>query len=132
MILFDSRIPADMLALSALRKEIGARLSAFALGENVRNAILLTVAEMGANAIRHSDPAPLEIGVRLRLAGPVLELEIEDDGGAFDCLAWTTGIRLSAKPTCMPKAGAACRCCAGRWTTCAICPARPTSSAGGR
>ncbi len=49
----------------------------------MRDAILLTIAEMGANAIRHGDPEPTEVGVRLLLEGASIVIEITDDGGPF-------------------------------------------------
>ncbi len=83
MILFDARIPPDLQALSLLRKDVAARLQALCPNEAVRDAILLTIAEMGANAIRHGDPEPTEVGVRLLLEGASIVIEITDDGGPF-------------------------------------------------
>lgn len=83
MILFEARIPADLQALSLLRKDVAARLLALCPDEPVRNSILLTIAEIGANAIAHGDPEPSEIGVRLLLEGASIVIEIADDGGSF-------------------------------------------------
>lgn len=83
MILFDASIPPDLQALSLLRKDVSARLQALSPNEAVRDAILLTIAEMGANAIRHGDPEPSAIGLRLRLEGASIVIEITDDGGPF-------------------------------------------------
>ena len=83
MLLFDARIPADLLALSSLRRDVSARLASLAPTDQVKNAILLTISEMGANAINHGDPEPSYVDVRLRLDGASIVIEIEDDGGAF-------------------------------------------------
>ena len=83
MILFEAHIPPDLLALSALRKDVSARLMSLCPNDAVKSAILLTISEMGANVIRHADPEPTRIGVRLRLDGAAIIIEIEDDGGSF-------------------------------------------------
>ena len=83
MLLYDATIPADLLALSALRKDISARLAPLAPAASVHSAILLTLSEMGANAIRHGTPEPSEIGIRLSLDGASIVIEITDDGGPF-------------------------------------------------
>ncbi|MCU0818798.1 MAG: SpoIIE family protein phosphatase [Beijerinckiaceae bacterium] len=84
MILFDAQIPPDLQALSLLRKDVAARLQTLCPNEAVRDAILLSIAEMGANAIRHGDPEPTKLGVRLLLEGSSIVIEIIDDGGAFE------------------------------------------------
>ncbi|OYU47114.1 MAG: hypothetical protein CFE31_18330 [Rhizobiales bacterium PAR1] len=84
MLLFETRIPADLLALSALRKDVSDRLISLCPNPSVKNAILLTIAEMGANAIRHSNPPPSYLAARMSLDGVNIVLEIEDDGGPFD------------------------------------------------
>ncbi len=83
MILFEAQIPPDLQALSSLRRDVSARLHALCPNEAVRDAILLTIAEMGANAIRHGDPEPSRVEFRLRLEGSSIVIEIGDDGGPF-------------------------------------------------
>lgn len=84
MLLFETRIPADLLALSALRKDVSDRLLSLCPSPSVKNAILLAISEIGANAIRHGSPAPSMLRVRMSLDGLNIVLEMEDDGGAFD------------------------------------------------
>lgn len=84
MILFETSIPPDLLALTALRKDLSSRLDALCPAEPVRNAILLTLSEIGANAILHAEPAPQQLTVRLSLQGASVSIDIEDDGGGFD------------------------------------------------
>ncbi|WP_284179835.1 SpoIIE family protein phosphatase [Rhabdaerophilum sp. SD176] len=84
MILFEASIPPDLLALSALRKDLSARLDTLCPADPVRQAILLTLSEIGANTILHADPAPETVTVRLSLHGASLSIDIEDDGGGFD------------------------------------------------
>lgn len=83
MILFEASIPPDLLALSALRKDLSARLDTLCPTDPVRQAILLTLSEIGANTILHADPAPETVTVRLSLQGASLSIDIEDDGGGF-------------------------------------------------
>lgn len=83
MLLFETQIPADILALSALRKDVSDRLMSLCPNPGVKNAILLALSEIGANAIWHGNPAPTTIGLRISLDGLNIVLEIEDDGGAF-------------------------------------------------
>lgn len=84
MLLFEMRIPPDLLALSALRKDVAGRLQSLAPNDSVRQAILLTISEMGANMIAHGHPEPSYLLVRLSLEGTAIVIEIEDDGGAFE------------------------------------------------
>lgn len=84
MILFEARIPPDLKALSSLRKDVAARLNMLNPSDSVRDAILLTIAEMGANAIRHGNPEPTQVELRLLLDGASIVIEIADDGGPFD------------------------------------------------
>lgn len=83
MILFEASIPPDLRALSALRKDLSARLDTLCPTDQVRQAILLTLSEIGANTILHADPMPEQVTVRLGLQGASLSIDIEDDGGAF-------------------------------------------------
>lgn len=83
MILFEASIPPDLRALSALRKDLSARLDTLCPTDPVRQAILLTLSEIGANTILHADPMPEQVTVRLGLQGASLSIDIEDDGGAF-------------------------------------------------
>lgn len=87
MILFEAQIPPDLKALSSLRKDVSARLNILMPTDAVRDAILLTIAEIGANAIRHGDPEPTQVGLRLVLEGASIVIEIEDDGGPFNGFA---------------------------------------------
>lgn len=84
MILFEASIPPDLRALSGLRKDLSARLDMLCAAEPVRNALLLTLSEIGANSILHAEPAPQALTVRLALEGASVSIEIEDDGGSFE------------------------------------------------
>ncbi len=69
MILFEASIPPDLRALSALRKDLSARLDTLCPTDPVRQAILLTLSEIGANTILHADPMPEQVTVRWACRG---------------------------------------------------------------
>lgn len=83
MLLFETTIPADLKALSGLRKDVSDRLGSLAHNSSAHGAVLLALSEMGANALRHGSPAPSSLRVRLSLDKLMIVIEIEDDGGAF-------------------------------------------------
>lgn len=84
MLLYERTIDADLVAISAVRRDLVERLDKLALLVPVKNSILTVLAEIATNAVRHSVVKPSLLTIRLRLNKLALVLEIEDDGVPFE------------------------------------------------
>ncbi len=59
------------------------------LPESVVCPFLLGLSELLGNILKHADPLPGFIGVRVDLLGSQLRLEVTDDGGSFFFIFWS-------------------------------------------
>ncbi|GGF75852.1 hypothetical protein GCM10007301_39770 [Azorhizobium oxalatiphilum] len=83
MKLFEAVRPATLEEVSWLRKALRRQLAQLRIGTDIVDEVVLALVELATNVVRHSDPAPTEIGLEVRLDGVVITLVLTDDGGAF-------------------------------------------------
>ena len=83
MKLFEDRRPATLEEVSWLRKALRREFSQLRVGPDIADEIVLAVAELAANAVRHAAKPPTHITLKAELEGILLRITIEDDGGAF-------------------------------------------------
>lgn len=96
MIIFHETRPANLREASRLRKELRRRLDDLRLPDLVVWPLLVGLSEILANIIKHSNPEPGFIGVRVDLLGAQLRLEVKDDGGSFcDFVKRVSGARMA-------------------------------------
>ncbi|QTL05225.1 SpoIIE family protein phosphatase [Aquabacter sp. L1I39] len=84
MKLFEARRPATLEEVSWLRKALRRQLLQLRVGADITDEVVLAVAELAANAVRHAWPRPTEIALTAELDGIVLTLTLEEDGGPFE------------------------------------------------
>lgn len=83
MLIYHETKIGSLREASRLRKELSRRLADLRLPDSVVCPLLLGVSEILGNILKHSEPLPSFIGVRVDLLGSQLRLEITDDGGSF-------------------------------------------------
>ena len=83
MLIYHDTRQASLREASRLRKELSRRLADLRLPESVVCPFLLGLSELLGNILKHADPLPGFIGVRVDLLGSQLKLEVTDDGGSF-------------------------------------------------
>lgn len=82
--LFEARRPATLEEVSWLRKALRRQLLQLRVGSDITDEVVLAIAELAANAVRHALPRPSEIALTAELDGIVLTLTLEEDGGPFE------------------------------------------------
>lgn len=82
--LFEARRPATLEEVSWLRKALRRQLLQLRVGADITDEVVLAIAELAANAVRHAWPRPSEIALSAELDGIVLTLTLEEDGGPFE------------------------------------------------
>ncbi|MBX2829901.1 MAG: response regulator [Rhodospirillales bacterium] len=82
--LFDLELTPDFEAPRHAREMLAPVLERLSLGAAKTNGILLSISEVLVNLVKHSDPKPTKVWLRLRQTTTTVTLEIEDNGGSFD------------------------------------------------
>lgn len=84
MLLYERTIDPNLVAISAVRRDLVERLEKLALLMPLKNSILTVIAEIATNAVKHGRPQPTHLVIRLRLDSLTIVVEVEDDGGPFE------------------------------------------------
>jgi len=82
--LFDLELTPDFEAPRYARERLAPVLERLSLGAAKTNGILRAISEGLVNLVKHSDPKPTKVWLRLRQTATTVTLEIEDNGGSFD------------------------------------------------
>lgn len=83
MQIFDEQRGGTLQDVTWLRRALWRCLTDLRLRQELIYDLALAAAEIMTNAVRHAQPAPTLIGLKLDLVGTRVKLSIEDNGGSF-------------------------------------------------
>lgn len=83
MIIHESTFPASLSDLADARKRVRRALDDLRFPEDIKSVVEIVIAEAGSNAVRHANPAPTLLRVRVMANSRGVETLVADNGETF-------------------------------------------------
>ncbi len=84
MIIHESIFPATLSALADARKLVRRALDDLRFSEDLKSDVEIAIAEAGSNPVRHADPAPTQLRIRVMANSRGIETQVADNGENFE------------------------------------------------